>query len=70
VLVIGRVVEDLMDAPPSRAAARIGSLIAAGTTPSGNWRKTGALETTLIPARRNLARSSRASPTRVSAIAV
>ncbi|WP_039916950.1 hypothetical protein [Amycolatopsis azurea] len=58
------------DAPPSRAASRMGSIISGGTTPSGYWRNTGLLDTTLIPARRNRFRSSTASTSRSSAIAV
>lgn len=59
-----------IDAPPAAAASRTGSDISGGTTPSGNWRNTGLLETTFTPARRMRHRSSIASMIRTSAIAV
>lgn len=59
-----------IEALPAAAAARTGPDISGGTTPSGNCRKTGLLETTLAPVRRMRARSSRASMMRTSAIAV
>jgi hypothetical protein len=58
------------DAPPSAAAARIGSIDSSGSTPVGNWRNTGLLATTLMPARSSRHRSSTASCNRLSAMAV
>jgi hypothetical protein len=58
------------DAPPSAAAERIGSTSSSGTTPAGYCRNTGALDTTLTPARRIRVRSASASVIRSSAIAV
>ena len=57
-------------APPSAAASRIGRTSESGAVPSGNWRNTGPLETTLTPARRKRARSVHASTRRWSAMAV
>src|SRR5579863_1796603 len=58
------------DTPAPVAALRRGSVISAGTTPSGYCRNTGPLDTTLAPARRILSRSARASGRRWSAMAV
>ncbi len=58
------------DAPPACAAASIGPSSSLGTTPYGYCRNTGQLDTTLMPAARNLVRSAIASGSRLSAIAV
>ena len=58
------------EAPPSSAACLIGSVSSGGTVPSGYCRNTGLLDTTLMPAARNRFRSSIASTSRLSAIAV
>ena len=59
-----------MEALPAAAASRIGSASGVAISPTGNCRKTGLLDTTLIPRRRKPARSSSASVKRSSAIAV
>ena len=58
------------DAPPAAAASRTTADIEGSTTPSGNCRNTGPLETTSMPARKKRARSAIASSRRLSAIAV
>ena len=57
-------------APPRAAAASTCSTIDAGRMPCGNCSTTGPLDTTLIPASRNLVRSLIDSTTRSSVIAV